>query len=93
MRCAVYARLSPEDVDNTDNTDIQVKECQEYAAEQGWSVVTNPFVDDDISASRYSTKPRKDYQRLIEASRPIGLMRFSSLRCPGCIAGLRNYST
>jgi site-specific DNA recombinase len=64
MRAAPYARLSEDRSGLSENVDIQLAEARDYCAEQGWTVV-DEFADDDISASRYSTKPRLEYQRLL----------------------------
>jgi site-specific DNA recombinase len=61
-RAAIYARISREDEGNVDNTDIQVDECLEFIAQQGW-VYVDKYVDDNRSA--YSGRRRKHYDRLI----------------------------
>jgi site-specific DNA recombinase len=50
------------------NCEIQVEECKEYAAQRGDRVV-GVFKDVDISASQYSTKPRSDYEAMLEGLR------------------------
>lgn len=64
MRAAVYTRISKDRSGLSANTGIQLSECHEYCAEQGWDVVA-AYEENDISASRYSTKPRPLYQQLI----------------------------
>lgn len=63
---AVYARLSRDRTGLSDSVEIQTQEGLEYAEEIG---VAPPIVfsDNDISASRYTTKPRDDYNALIKA--------------------------
>jgi site-specific DNA recombinase len=63
---AIYARLSKNRRGLSDNVEIQVAEGRAYADDKGWQTV---FVgrDDDISASKFSTKPRPDYERLVTA--------------------------
>jgi site-specific DNA recombinase len=61
-RAAIYARISREDEDNVDNTDIQIDECLEFINHMGWQHA-DTYRDDNISA--YSGKRRDDYQRLI----------------------------
>jgi site-specific DNA recombinase len=68
MRAAIYPRLSKDRTGTSPNVTIQQLECEEYAAEQGWEVA-GVFPDNDISASRYSTKPRPGYQELLHAIR------------------------
>jgi site-specific DNA recombinase len=63
---AIYARLSKNRRGLSDNCEIQELEGRAYADEKGWRIV---FVgrDDDISASKFSNKPRPDYERLVSA--------------------------
>ncbi len=68
MRCAIYARISKNHGHVSENVEIQRAECEEYAAAEGWDVV-GIFEDDDISASKYSTKPRPGYNALMESVR------------------------
>jgi site-specific DNA recombinase len=63
LRAALYARISREDVGNVDNTDIQIEECTDYIAREGWQHVAT-FVDNNASAySEYAHRP--DYERLL----------------------------
>jgi site-specific DNA recombinase len=66
MRCAVYARLSSDRSGMSDSTAIQEREARDYAADQGWRIV-GVFTDNDVSASRFSTKPRMGYEALFAA--------------------------
>lgn len=71
VRIAVYARLSKNRNGLSTNTAIQVAECLEeikyYAAARGVKVeIVVVFEENDVSASRYSKKPRPDFQSLIE---------------------------
>ncbi len=68
MRCAIYARLSIERESSSDNVETQIEECTAYIEDQGWQVV-HVFSDSDISASKYSTKPRPGYEQLLNAVR------------------------
>jgi site-specific DNA recombinase len=68
MRCAIYARLSIEREASADNVEIQIEECRAHIEDQGW-VVACIFSDADISASKYSKKPRPGYTQLLEAVR------------------------
>lgn len=72
MRVAIYARLSRDKSGISENTDIQMAECREYAHDKGWQVVS-VFQDNDISASKFSTKPRPGYQTLLIAIRNDGI--------------------
>lgn len=63
-RAAIYARIS-RDADGTSaGVDRQRADCRVLAERLGW-VVAQEYVDNDISASQYSTKPRPDYQRML----------------------------
>ena len=66
MRVAIYARHSRDSSGISENVDLQILECREYAGERGWMVV-GVFSDNDISASRYSTRPRPGYHTMITA--------------------------
>src|SRR6266508_2089441 len=61
-----YARISKEEVGNKDNCEIQTAECREYAADRGW-LITRAFVDNNISISRRSTKPRESFGQMFAA--------------------------
>ncbi|WP_274562473.1 recombinase family protein [Streptomyces spiramyceticus] len=65
---AIYARLSRDRSGLSENVKIQITEARDHADEQGWPVV-GVYKDNDISASKYSTKPRPDYDRLLAAIR------------------------
>jgi len=68
MRCAIYARLSIEREASSDNVETQIEECEAHIEEQGWTAACM-FSDSDISASKYSKKPRPGYGQLLEAVR------------------------
>jgi len=72
VRVAIYARISRDSSGISENTDIQISLCKEYAEERGWEVV-GTFQDNDISASKYSTKPRPGYNTLITALKSDGI--------------------
>lgn len=60
-----YARLSKDRNKLSENVKIQHRENQGFIEEQSWEH-GGSFEDNDISASRYGTKKRADYARLIE---------------------------
>jgi DNA invertase Pin-like site-specific DNA recombinase len=68
MRVGVYTRLSKDRAGESENVQIQERECRDYAEERGWQIV-NVFSDNDIGASRYSKKDRPDYRMLLESIR------------------------
>jgi site-specific DNA recombinase len=63
---AIYARLSRNRRGLSDNCEIQIAESQSYAEEKTWTVVLVAN-DNDISASKFSTKPRPGYDQLVAA--------------------------
>ncbi|MEU6351006.1 recombinase family protein [Streptomyces sp. NPDC047072] len=65
---AIYARLSRDRSGLSENVNIQIAEASAYADDEGWPVV-GIYKDNDISASKYSTKPRDDYDRMLTAVR------------------------
>jgi site-specific DNA recombinase len=66
LRAAAYARLSKNRKGLSDSVAIQERECRDYAQEQGWTVVA-VYPDDDVRASRFTTKPRPQYEALLAA--------------------------
>jgi site-specific DNA recombinase len=66
VRAAIYARLSKDRSGLSVNVGIQEAEAREYAAEHGHEVVA-VHSDNDLSASRYSSKPRPGYETLWRA--------------------------
>lgn len=68
MSTVVYARLSKDRSGFSENVQIQEREARAHAEADGWQVTT-VYADNDISASRYSTKPRPGYESLLAAVR------------------------
>lgn len=71
VRIVIYARLSKNRSGLSTNTSIQVAECldeaQYYAKQHSLKlIVVAIFEENDVSASKYSTKPRPDYLTVIE---------------------------
>jgi DNA invertase Pin-like site-specific DNA recombinase len=71
IRIGIYARLSKNRNGLSTNTSIQVAECldeaQYYAKQHSLKLaVAAIFEENDVSASKYSTKPRPDYLALID---------------------------
>jgi len=72
MDAAIYARLSrkrksPDNPEGlSENVVIQMAEGEAFAEEKGWPVVA-VFKDDDRSASKFSKKPRPEYEQLLVA--------------------------
>jgi site-specific DNA recombinase len=64
MRAARYARLSRNRQGLSTNTQVQLDECAHYIEDEHWTLAVT-HADDDLSASRYSTKPRPGYAALL----------------------------
>lgn len=66
MDTAIYARIS---LDRQDGAGVarQLDDCRSLAASEGWETVE--YVDNDISASRFSERPRPAYRAMLEAVR------------------------
>lgn len=63
MEVAIYARISSDPDGTRLGVDRQLADCQQLAADAGWSVF-DIYVDNDISA--WSGKARPEYQRLCD---------------------------
>src|SRR3954453_3799017 len=66
MRAAIYARLSKDRSGLSDSVDLQMREAAAHAAAEGWGACL-VYSDSDISASRYTTRPRPGYLALVDA--------------------------
>src|SRR5207302_3692357 len=72
---AIYARLSLDRNDDAQAVARQLEDCREWCAERRVSVLADlEFTDNDISASRFSKKPRPGYAALLDAVQ-AGLVR------------------
>src|SRR5690242_7182644 len=65
-RTAIYARLSL-DRQNGAGIDRKLSDCRALCAEQGWAPIIE-YIDDSISASRYSRKPRPAFEAMVGAA-------------------------
>jgi hypothetical protein len=63
---ALYARLSEDRSGLSENVHIQLREGEEFVEDNGVTVSLR-FSDDDKGASKFSKKPRPDYDRLVAA--------------------------
>src|SRR6266542_5610977 len=66
LRCIVYDRISEDRVGERENLEIRLDECRAYAESEGLVVVAE-FSDNDLSAAKYSRKPRPGYQAMLRA--------------------------
>lgn len=74
LRIVIYARLSQNRRGLSMATAIQVEECEReakyYAKDHGCRIViVEKFEEDDVSASRYSKKPRPLYEQVLQLVR------------------------
>lgn len=82
LRAVIYARVSSDPHGRGKSVSDQVAECKRECEHRGWQLV-EIFEDNDRSASRYATKERKDYARLVEflrAGKADVLMTWESSR-------------
>jgi site-specific DNA recombinase len=64
MRAAIYCRLSKNRRGKKANVRDQERDCRDFIDAQGWQFV-NAYVDDGISASDKSEKPRDAFLRMM----------------------------
>jgi site-specific DNA recombinase len=64
MRAAIYCRLSKNRKGKKANVREQERACREFIEAQGWQFVA-VYVDDGISASDKSEKPREQFPRMM----------------------------
>jgi DNA invertase Pin-like site-specific DNA recombinase len=67
-RAAIYARISRDAEDEGLGVARQVQDCERRAARDAFTVV-DTYIDNDISASTGSRKPRPEYDRLLTDAR------------------------
>jgi DNA invertase Pin-like site-specific DNA recombinase len=81
-RAAIYARISDDREGTERGVQQQEEDCRERAEREGFEVV-GLYVDNDISASTKSRKPRPEYARLIadaQAGRFTVVLAYSNSR-------------
>lgn len=67
-RTAIYARISRDAEEEGLGVARQIEDCQERATNDNLSIV-DIYVDNDISASTSSNKPRPEYDRMLKDAR------------------------
>jgi len=67
-RAAIYCRISEDSQGDRLGVDRQEPPARQLARRLGWEVA-EVFIDDDLSASRYGSKPRPAYERMLQAAR------------------------
>jgi site-specific DNA recombinase len=66
LRAVIYARVSSDPNERGRSVSEQEAECRAVCEREGWQVVA-VYSDNDRSASRYATKARPEYKRVIAA--------------------------
>jgi site-specific DNA recombinase len=64
VRAVIYCRLSKNRRGKKANVQDQERDCRDYIESQGWDYLDS-YIDDGISASDKSEKPRDDFLRLM----------------------------
>jgi DNA invertase Pin-like site-specific DNA recombinase len=64
MRAAIYCRLSKNRRGKKANVKDQERDCRDYIDSQGWQFLDS-YIDDGISASDKSKKPREEFARMM----------------------------
>lgn len=65
MRAVIYTRVSNDQSGRSTSTDDQERECRAICAANGWDV-GHVLTDNDIGASRWSSKDRPAYRQLTD---------------------------
>lgn len=68
-RAAIYCRISRDAEQEGLGVARQEEDCRALVARRGWTLVEPPYVDNDISASNLSMKPRPRYEAMLAAVR------------------------
>jgi len=66
LRAVLYERISEDPDGERENIEIRLAESRDYCDAQGWVVVAE-YSDNDISASKFSHKPRPGYNAMFQA--------------------------
>src|SRR6266536_3442994 len=66
LRAILYDRISEDPDGERENIEIRLAESRDYCDAQGW-VVGAEYSDNDISASKFSHKPRPGYNAMFQA--------------------------
>ena len=69
MRAVIYTRVSNDDSGRSRSTDDQERECRQLCEQRGWPIA-HVLCDNDIGASRWSSKDRPAYRQLAEILEP-----------------------
>lgn len=66
-RCVIYSRISRDREGKELGVERQIEDLIAYALERGY-IIVGKYCDNDISASRYSKKPRPDFDTMLKAT-------------------------
>jgi site-specific DNA recombinase len=65
-KVAIYCRISRDMRGEARGVERQLEDCREVARRKGWSISPDAlYIDNDVSASVFSTKARREYLRLL----------------------------
>jgi hypothetical protein len=64
-RYHVYVRISEDDRNDTEGVRRRLRELLRLSDEKGWTIFA-VYVDNDLGASEFSTKPRPAYNEMVE---------------------------
>jgi site-specific DNA recombinase len=64
IRAGIYCRIGHDPAGKALGVGRQLEDCRRIADLRGWTVV-DEYVDNDVSASRYSRKIRDEYRRML----------------------------
>jgi site-specific DNA recombinase len=67
MRAAIYARVSRDARGQARSVEEQEAECRAWVQREDWQLLEPAFVDNDVSASKYTRKARPQWQALTAA--------------------------
>jgi site-specific DNA recombinase len=82
MQAAIYTRISRDESDDRHGVERQEADCRALADRLGWEIVA-VFIENDVSASTSSRKPRPQYAEMVDAVRAgqvEGIVAYSNSR-------------
>ncbi len=63
---AIYCRISKDRKAEREGVDRQAEDCLAICKRKGWALAAEPFIDNDVSASKYTRRRRPQYRALME---------------------------
>lgn len=68
IKAGILVRISKDRAGKAEGVERQEEDCRRYCENRGWDVV-EVYVENDVSASRFGTKPRHEFNRCLEDAR------------------------